>query len=95
MGDGEEMKIWTDTDSAPVVFHPTAQASAATCEHPKELKTPGVQSSPALVWSLHSSGQNEQRDSFHGGKSPAPCCYIKGSFVGNVPKAGVIWAVWI
>lgn len=34
LGDGEEMKVWTDTeqswDSAPVVLYPTAQASAAT-----------------------------------------------------------------
>lgn len=77
------------------VLHPTARASAATCVHPEELKAPGVQSSPALVWSLHSSGQKEQRNSFHGGKSPPPRCSIKACFLGNVPKDGVIWAVWI
>lgn len=65
------MKAWSDTeqswDSAPVVFHPTAPASAATCEHPEELKAPGVQSSPALVWArgkrstgIHSREANHQ-----------------------------------
>lgn len=95
MGDGEGTKQEQSWDSAPVVFHPTAPARAATCEHPEELKAPGVQSSPALLWSLHSSGQKEHRNSFHGGKSPAPCCYIKACFVGNASKDGVIWAAWI
>lgn len=80
------MKGWTDTEQSCCVFYPTAQASAAICEHPKELKAPGVQSSPALVWSVHSSRLKEQRNSFHGGKSAAPCWYTKGCLVGNVPK---------
>lgn len=43
------MKAWSDTeqawDSAPACASSNSSGSAAICVHPKELETPGVQSS--------------------------------------------------